>query len=653
MAKANGNKETKKGTAKPKPGAPNAGVTDVLRAPATRTRALAALSEALVSGKTLQSSSAATLSFVLELLDDPATEGRDQILSLASLMLHLGDPSTLQPTGMDLRVADIAARYATGPAHDVYSALVAAAPTLRRSLGDTSPLVRARAAAVLGFLFDGAKENAAALVERVLVEDNPEARAWMAFACMYLPRYDDALAAPIGSALQRLASDSSLDPRTRGAVAIARAFVEKRWGDDDAKRRELTAFFAAVIPSSLEGKSAYNAIPHNHGEIDNEALAVLGSPSLGSRGRVSATEAVIAALEVADLPSNARVLSDWTNWVLLWHFPERAGGKDSSFEDPLPAQTLTGDQRRALEGLSKIDAPPVVFGPTGLVQGATYVYRGLPNDVRARRRMLGVDTPGVLEQIAPCRAIERQDWPRWRTLTVALREYRSTNASIPMEQKPSLQSFVAPYFSGLSAPEWLELWTEVEAGAYGLSSPASPKPVPIVAAMDAVDPESRERWVRRYVEEILHSTDRQLGARIGPFVSIPLVRKLAEGETLSAEHETIIPLTRDLLASLPEGLRLPFLERRIAWARTQSSARRLMVFDQIGQRLLELVPEAARLILAELDNPENSAMSAQLHRALAQARSRVPRVDAILRDHEATAIKTSSIETSSTAKPLG
>lgn len=610
-----------KRSAKPK-AALSPGVADTLRTPATRSRALAAISSTLLLHKRLEANAAPTLSFLLALLADPETVGREQILAVAELMLHAGDPSQLQPTGLDSRVAN--ARFASGPAHEVRAAILAALPTLRTLLQDAEPRVRAGAASLLGYIADAPSESADALLARLAVEDSPAARARIVFACMVLPRYDSTLTARIADALSNLARDGSLDATTRGAVAIARAFVTGAEGEagahgfSEGESDALRAFFAAQIPPSLDMKSAYNAIPQNQGELDNHALAVLGA--LGARGRWAATEASLAALEEARVPATARVVSDWTNWVLHWYFPLRTGDREALVEDPLPIREATSEQRRALEALSKFDAPIVVFGPTGLVQGATYVYRGLPNDVRARRRLVGLEPEGVLERVQPCALLGKEDWPRSRTLVHALRAYQARYGAAPLDQRASLSSFVEPYFPGLSAEEWLELWTEVDAGAYGLSLPLAPKPPPVIAALHAVDGSARARWLSRYLDEIERSPDRELSARIGAALSVPLLEALAAGASLPSAHERIIPLTRDALERLPEAQRLPFLERRVSLAREQAQSQRALVLTQIVQRLLELVPDATRLVLAELNRDDLGPATASVQRALAQVR---------------------------------
>ncbi len=617
MAKAT--TSSSKRSAKPKASALAPGVADTLRTPATRSRALAAISSALLLHKRLEANAAPTLSFLLTLLADPATEGREQILAVAEWMLHAGDPSQLQPTGLDPSVAN--ARFATGPAHDVHAAILAAAPTLRALLQDAEPRVRAGAASLLGYIADAPKQSADALVARLAVEDSPAARARMVFACMYLPRYDSTLTSRIADALSNLACDGSLDASTRGAVAIARAFVAGAEGETGAHELPgdaLRAFFAAQIPPSLDVKSAYNAIPQNQGELDNHALAVLGA--LGARGLRAATEASLAALEEAKVPATARVVSDWTNWVLHWYFPLRTGDREALVEDPFPVREATSDQRRALEALSKFDAPLVVFGPTGLVLGATYVYRGLPNDVRARRRLVGLEPEGVLERVQPCALLGKEDWPRSRTLAHALRAYQAKYGAVPLNQRASLSSFVEPYFPGLSAEEWLELWTEVDAGAYGLSLPLAPKPPPVIAALHAVHAGARARWLSRYLEEIERTPDRELSARIGAALSVPLLDALAAGTSLPSAHERLIPLTRDALERLPEAQRLPFIERRVTLAREQPPAQRALVLTHIAQRLLELVPDATRLLLAELARDDLGPAAASVQRALAQVR---------------------------------
>lgn len=179
-----------------------------------------------------------------------------------------------------------------------------------------------------------------------------------------------------------------------------------------------------------------------------------------------------------------------------WFRPRR-GGNVAFVSAPLDVAGLPRPQRRILELLCADD------------YGESWGHRGLPPDIRSRRRLLGLDPPGVLEELAACAALGKGKHPRWRVLRVALDDYRRKHANDP--ERPPLQAWIAERFFDASPVVWLELWTEVKARSYHLSTGGDP----LAAAAAAVSKADRAAWARRWAAEIERSPERNLRHWVG------------------------------------------------------------------------------------------------------------------------------------------
>lgn len=127
--------------------------------------------------------------------------------------------------------------------------------------------------------------------------------------------------------------------------------------------------------------------------------------------------------------------------LLEWNFEECT--------EPLAATELGEHQRDVLTLLSQD------------VHGANFRGYGIPEDTRSRRRWLGLDPPGVLERI-----VTAERAPLWKVLMPFLREHMAADPAPPLHA--SMRTFLHLRGVELTDDEWMDLWVERDAGAYGL-----------------------------------------------------------------------------------------------------------------------------------------------------------------------------------------
>ncbi|MBM4779862.1 MAG: hypothetical protein GQE15_19325 [Archangiaceae bacterium] len=181
-------------------------------------------------------------------------------------------------------------------------------------------------------------------------------------------------------------------------------------------------------------------------------------------------------------------------------FPSRRGGSNAFVSNPLDVDALPKNERLMLERLCSIDC------------GVNWAHRGLPPDVRSRRRLLGLAKGGVLEELISCPAFGKGQHPRWKVLKFALDKYGRAYANKP--SRPDTQAWLTKGFFELTPLRWLELWTELKARAYGITAWGNP----LVAAVAAVSPAERAAWAERWCDEMLQSPERNLRDWVGPAI---------------------------------------------------------------------------------------------------------------------------------------
>ena len=190
----------------------------------------------------------------------------------------------------------------------------------------------------------------------------------------------------------------------------------------------------------------------------------------------------------------------WANDVQERWFPSRRGGSNAFVSNALDVDTLPKHERQILERLCSIDC------------GVNWAHRGLPPDVRSRRRLLGLAKGGVLEELISCAAFGKGEHPRWKVLEFALDKYGRAYGNKP--NRPETQAWLAKSFFELTPVQWLEVWTELKARAYGITAWGNP----LVAALAAVSPSERSAWAERWCDEILKSPERNLRDWVGPAI---------------------------------------------------------------------------------------------------------------------------------------
>ncbi|MER2559217.1 MAG: hypothetical protein ABTQ32_00765 [Myxococcaceae bacterium] len=229
----------------------------------------------------------------------------------------------------------------------------------------------------------------------------------------------------------------------------------------------------------------------------------------------------LADLRLLETLPRTPPLPSWVNDVQERWFPSRRGGSNAFVSNPLEVEKLPKNERLILEHLCSIDC------------GVSWAHRGLPPDLRSRRRLLGLSKGGVLEELISCPAFGKGRHPRWRVLKVALDKYGRTYANRP--DRPETQAWLTKNFFELTPLQWLEVWTELKARAYSITAWGNP----LVAALAAVSPAERGAWAERWCDEVLQSSERNLRDWVGPsivasFGSTPVPARIKQMMKLKA-----------------------------------------------------------------------------------------------------------------------
>jgi hypothetical protein len=323
-------------------------------------------------------------------------------------------------------------------------------------------------------------------------------------------------------------------------------------GDLQADLREMFVGLAAYgtkpgrLADVLEpwGVFGWNIYPHYW------AAHLLGDPGLGLRTLI--TDALIEAARALEDRACGAVPGQLVSFVLRWHLPPR----DEERGLVSPAE-LTQEQLALLARLSEIDT-----------QGPFAAY-GLSREVRSRRRQLGFDPPGPLEELVSLEGVTGADaWPLWRVVVELLRKrgepWRAVHAKLVA---------AAP---ALGPKDWLSVWFETSAqkGVWNIQELHHPYGAlwnhdsDLLPALLATTPDAdRLAWAAAYHQELRRwpRCFRRASCRI---LHELVVRGLSPGEDLPEEYDADIAPgfkmpVREVLERVPESRRVPLLRRLV------------------------------------------------------------------------------------------
>lgn len=540
--------------------------------PAKSGEAIQKLGEILVLNGRAYSAASPAVAELLKLVADPVTPARAEIVRLLQHVYLRGVP----PKNV--------AGELSSPPEDLEQQFAPAA--ILALLDDQDPLVRARAASLIALLPHA--ESIDALLRRLASEENVDVRSNLVIAAAQLAR--------------RFNHPVVIPPA--GAVTpVARALAER------VVTSELESFFLWVLDHpGIDDADGLR--PWTSGPIDNLAFAVFEELSATD---VAVTSAAAALVQRPGLRLDHRARIDWPNRALARFFRPVARDRVMAHDGMLTLDTLNADQRRVLTILSSV------------FNGGDYLEYGFTNDLRARRRALGLAPRGVLE------IIEQRDGnssPRWLLVQSALQSL----TKVPREDRPRARDWLEPRVGPMSALEWMELWTEVEAHAYDLHYFGADQPAREQLA--TLNDAEAATWSQRYAKEVAATPDVRLRDHIGTLITLPIVRTL--GARLPAMYDDCISLygeVREVFAHLPMERRERIVARRLADAARDADIHRLHAFERVANELLDLVPRATEMILDRLATPSeswNRVVSGGVERGFARFRAEVPEVERIL-----------------------
>ncbi|MBL8717291.1 MAG: hypothetical protein JNL79_14995 [Myxococcales bacterium] len=545
------------------------------------------VAQALISPGAAYSASAPALDLLarVAIAKGPA---RAAALDLMLEIVLLGEVPRYLSTGLDLRDPVAKRRYGTPEAQAVVTTARGLRPRLVPLLQADEPQVRASAITLLGFVSTGL----AAATELLDLQGEPVAdlRVRRIFAAAHV-----ALAA--GESLSMaLGAFEAVDTLTAAAARVARC----AFADTGDLRSDGAEFFRVTLGASR----------------DPVGLDDIGFALLAEGARVAHRRPV--ALAAADALAAARpgdaARDRWADRILEWYFPLRKGARRAYVTDPLDVPGFSDAQREVLVALSNV-----------MHRADGYGQRGLPPDLRSRRRVLGIDPPGVLEDVLECPRAGKGPLARWRVVRLGLEKYATTSKSV------DAQRYLARDWFDLPPARWLELWTEVQARAYGLSG-RHPTPAD---AMEAVPPADVAVWAERYLRECATGVDEDLACAIGWYVALPAARR----ETvLPPAYDDIltlhgsIPVMREILVKMPAVRRTSLMTRRFAELGDEGSH----LAERVAEGLLDVVPEATEPLLHWLERRDDRwtpAAEGTIPAALAKHRRTVRVLDEALRKY--------------------
>jgi HEAT repeat protein len=473
----------------------------------------------------------------------PNTRVRAGALQLLARVL-VRDELPSYARGIDYDDAATKRRYAGADGAALIAAARDAAPSVVALLGDESPEVRAAALTLLALLPDVGEEAAHALVARLTQEELPAVRARAVFAIAQLSRRKSlaALADVLG------ATSDAAAPHVAGALRIV-----------GLKPNALGEFFLACTRDD-------GGPP----PLDRLALSFLAENEAGREAALVGCRDALAAL-----PPRApvRFRREWPTEILGWTFPTRKGAKRSYISDPLDFGALSDGERHVLEVLSSVS------------HDADYDERGMPPDLRSRRRLLGLSPASVMEDLIASARVADGLLPRWRVLADACDHWRGT------KRTESLQAYVAKGWFELSTAGWLDLWTETRADAYASWSIVGYQLLP--DAVEAASAAERGAWLASYSDEVRSGVDDRLRDRVGGALCHAFVRH-GGGGPLPPELEpcfTLFGCGRELLAAMPEEQRHRLFTARFLEGTFGNGSLRVEVLAVVADLVVGCIPK--------------------------------------------------------------
>lgn len=519
--------------------------------------ALRRLSDLCVPHETLTQASAAGLAALVEATADRKVPNRVDLLEVALHIVEGERLPALVAYGMDVEQREVALRFSTGPGAAVREMLGASGRQLLALSDDRDPGVRLGAARLLAYT--GAPQLLTELLTRLDKEANAVVRAWMLIAAGHLARPDGG-----GSRWAEVLARPKDEPLPRGIANIVEAVVTKRAA---AVRAE---WVVGALRACTERWPATSVAPWRLGWIDDTLLTLLGDGPLGIEGRTLATESAIAV--GSELRVHPR-LSRWSHEILRWNFAVGKKDFDTLYEAPTE---LTPWQRTVVGGLASFETQRT---------GNEYTRYGLPPDARSRRRWAGLVPPSVLERAFSGNKLAKgQTWPLWRLAARALK------ASKPLTKA------LASELATLTPRELLDFWTEIAAGAYGLSDPSARDVVlELTSTMPVV---AVREWAEAWRGDLTSCADRQASESIGWLIVRAVTARLGKSDPVPEAFDALLSLfgppaqLQAIFQRLPSARAVAILERAIAG----SSMGAYNARERIRDHLLPVLPEAKKLV---------------------------------------------------------
>ncbi|HEX7603876.1 MAG TPA: hypothetical protein VF316_19795 [Polyangiaceae bacterium] len=545
-----------------------------LTKPKTSTGAFEQLRALLAAKGTAYSASGPAVAELIHLATQAKLERRDSFIELAIHVLGLGLDS-VDATGIDLTRSDLAGHYASADAKSVLENATANAPVVMTLLDDEDAAVRASAAHFVGLLPDVDASVIASLAARACKEREEGAQVSLALALGMLARNVPARRQDALAAIAALDLRSDLAATARGAASTARVLAH-RGLPNDVTPADLARLFAGMgsvsglYEPTSDAAPWRRAVSWGRGRVD---LVVLDG--LRKHADQAAHEAIVRALAIAlrttPLVHLSELNREWPNIVLA-----EAGLPETKLaEQPLDAATLDERQRALLTDLS-------VHRHKG-----NFEKLGLPPDTRSRRRLLGLDAPSVMERTLPFDG--EKATPVWQIVPKVVAAFERDEPGVDLFEEPTRLLAYArnSALASLSDAEWLDLWMELESGAYGLTVLVQV----VKAAIFAASPPERVAFAQRWAGEIRRRRE-ELDS-MGSYVFHALSADLAADASYPEEYEDIFTfygLAKDvpgLFAKIAAAHRETIALREID--RVPHLARRLLAFES-------LAPNAAAIL---------------------------------------------------------
>lgn len=463
----------------------------------------------------IHSAAAKAVPEVIELLSRESTPHKDTLLVLLAATV-CGRTQNRMVWGLDLRREELKSYYARGVAKDVWSETWQGRPIYLSLLDHPDPMVRASAAFLLAFDFEGSREVDAAVSARVSGEPDTKTKASMLLCLGYARHYTGSSDA--GANLQSFTSDT--DTLVRGAAILATLCASTEPVSLPHDHRSTLVDWCGQI------KVNHNGFPWNGGIVDMLCARVVEGRCVD--GGMVAAEILAEAIKRF---GPKRRGSEWAGGILELAF-ERASYAlaagpfmiDASVEQ---ASAFTDRQKALLEVLASYSF------------AAPFLSYGIPAEVRDRRRWLSLEPPGPMERIVTVELLGKErTWPIWLCLKVQ-------QASDP-NKKVDVDSLLATV---LTPTQLLEVKVEYAHNAYSLRLGGS-------VAAEVLD-RSREMlsWAVEYLDymaRIFHEFGgTQNGGALASVTAMDVLIKEGHVSELRPEHDVLIhPSWRNILEVL-------------------------------------------------------------------------------------------------------